>query len=329
MSRLLYIILLVILSLEVYAQDPKFSQYFASPLTLNPALAGYFDGYYRFALNTRRQWANVGDPYSTTSISGEYKFNDEYYYNGIFSVGANLLFEESFNKALKANVVNVGFSYYQFFDADHKVKFGLAPQLSYISKSLDFNALTFASQYVDGIFDPSRPSYLESDRNAINYLDFNIGANFALALEYFNLSLGYSLFHLVNPQESLDNHYLGKVPLRQTTTFSFQYMSNDLIDINISAHHMKQRRSEDNILGIVFGFKPTYDSKFKLNLGLWHKFNEKSFFPYFGFDISNYSVGINHTISSNKINNIQPKTFELSFIMRDKRYVKFKNTCKF
>lgn len=315
--------------IEVPAQDPKFSQYFASPLTLNPALIGYFDGYYRLALNTRRQWANVGDPYSTTSISGEYKFNDEYYYDGIFSVGANLLFDESFNKALKTNVVNIGFSYYRFFDADHKVKFGLAPQISYVAKSLDLNALTFASQFVDGVFDPSRPNYLESDRNGVNYLDVNIGTNLALAFENFNLAVGYSLFHLTSPQESFEDHYLSKVPLRQTATLSFQYLSNDLIDVNVSGHYMKQRKNDDTILGTVFGFKPTYDSKLKLNLGLWHKFNENSFFPYFGFDISNYSFGINHTLSSNKINKIQPKTFELSFIMRDKRYTKFKNTCKF
>ncbi len=33
------------------AQDPNFSQFFSSPLTLNPALTGKFDGSYRIALS--------------------------------------------------------------------------------------------------------------------------------------------------------------------------------------------------------------------------------------------------------------------------------------
>ena len=35
----------------VNAQDPNFSQFFASPLTLNPALTGKFDGTFRVAGN--------------------------------------------------------------------------------------------------------------------------------------------------------------------------------------------------------------------------------------------------------------------------------------
>ena len=33
------------------AQDPNFSQFFASPLTLNPAMTGLFDGTFRVAGN--------------------------------------------------------------------------------------------------------------------------------------------------------------------------------------------------------------------------------------------------------------------------------------
>ncbi|RYE57530.1 MAG: type IX secretion system membrane protein PorP/SprF, partial [Sphingobacteriales bacterium] len=55
------------------AQDPRFSQYFAAPLALNPAYTGYFDGIYRVAINTRKQWGNLGDPYNTHSISGDLK----------------------------------------------------------------------------------------------------------------------------------------------------------------------------------------------------------------------------------------------------------------
>ena len=43
-KRFYFFILLVCLTNVVSAQDPSFSQFFASPLTLNPALTGKFNG---------------------------------------------------------------------------------------------------------------------------------------------------------------------------------------------------------------------------------------------------------------------------------------------
>jgi Type IX secretion system membrane protein PorP/SprF len=43
------------ISFFLQAQDPHFSQFFASPLTLNPAFTGKFDGQVRLAANHRDQ----------------------------------------------------------------------------------------------------------------------------------------------------------------------------------------------------------------------------------------------------------------------------------
>ncbi|MEO5562612.1 MAG: type IX secretion system membrane protein PorP/SprF, partial [Chitinophagaceae bacterium] len=51
------------------AQDPNFSQFFASPVTMNPALTGKFDGVYRFAANYRNQWPTINNAYTTSTAS--------------------------------------------------------------------------------------------------------------------------------------------------------------------------------------------------------------------------------------------------------------------
>ncbi|HWC54182.1 MAG TPA: type IX secretion system membrane protein PorP/SprF, partial [Chitinophagaceae bacterium] len=51
------------------AQDPNFSQFFASPLTLNPALTGKFDGVYRVAGNYRNQWPTINNAFTTATAS--------------------------------------------------------------------------------------------------------------------------------------------------------------------------------------------------------------------------------------------------------------------
>ena len=51
------------------AQDPNFSQFFASPLSLNPALTGKFDGSFRVAGNYRNQWPTINNAFVTKTAS--------------------------------------------------------------------------------------------------------------------------------------------------------------------------------------------------------------------------------------------------------------------
>ena len=53
---------------EVKAQDPAFSQFFANPLYLNPAMAGT-NICPRISLNHRNQWPGIGKTYVTYSAS--------------------------------------------------------------------------------------------------------------------------------------------------------------------------------------------------------------------------------------------------------------------
>jgi type IX secretion system PorP/SprF family membrane protein len=56
------------LSMGAAAQDPAFSQFFANPLYMNPAMAG-LEGPTKIYLGYRNQWARAIDPYSTYHAS--------------------------------------------------------------------------------------------------------------------------------------------------------------------------------------------------------------------------------------------------------------------
>src|ERR1700756_906529 len=54
----------------VHGQDVHFTQYFTSPLTLNPAMTGLVSEDLRFAANYRNQWSSVSaNPYITGTVS--------------------------------------------------------------------------------------------------------------------------------------------------------------------------------------------------------------------------------------------------------------------
>ena len=65
---ILCLIVFVAIGYKAKAQDPAFSQFFANPLYLNPAMAGT-DICPRLSLNHRNQWPGIGKTYVTYSAS--------------------------------------------------------------------------------------------------------------------------------------------------------------------------------------------------------------------------------------------------------------------
>ena len=71
-SRRAFILTLFIIQYSLCiapAQDIHFSQFEYSPLNLNPANTGMFDGDQRITAVHRRQWASISAPYQTSGIS--------------------------------------------------------------------------------------------------------------------------------------------------------------------------------------------------------------------------------------------------------------------
>ena len=65
------ILFIIIVSgrLSGFGQDPHFSQFFVSPLTLNPAYTGKFDGEYRFSGNYKKQWPTINNAFTTSTAA--------------------------------------------------------------------------------------------------------------------------------------------------------------------------------------------------------------------------------------------------------------------
>lgn len=71
MRRFGIVIALLLGQAECAAQDIHFSQADASPMLLNPAYCGFFEGKGRFAALYRNQWATVSIPYQTAAATAE------------------------------------------------------------------------------------------------------------------------------------------------------------------------------------------------------------------------------------------------------------------
>ncbi|NCP46666.1 MAG: type IX secretion system membrane protein PorP/SprF, partial [Flavobacteriales bacterium] len=74
MKKIKYSILLIVIStVNLFAQqDVHFSQFFSSPLTLNPANAGIYNGDLRAIMNYRSQWGSISEPFVTMAASVDF-----------------------------------------------------------------------------------------------------------------------------------------------------------------------------------------------------------------------------------------------------------------
>ncbi|MGB1253256.1 MAG: type IX secretion system membrane protein PorP/SprF, partial [Candidatus Promineifilaceae bacterium] len=71
--RKIGVMFLMSLSLMGYSQDPQFSQFYASPLYLNPAFTGNVD-LGQFAFSYRNQWPGIPGKFISYSASYEHYF---------------------------------------------------------------------------------------------------------------------------------------------------------------------------------------------------------------------------------------------------------------
>src|SRR6187551_2525504 len=187
----------VFFSLIVKAQDPHFSQFFASPLTLNPAFTGKFDGQFRLAANHRDQWPSIPKAYVTTSASVDFSILKNKVPEGdVFGIGFSGLSDQSADAALKLNYGSMSLSYHKALDENGYNTIGAGFQATYSSAILDFSKLTFEDQLTQNGFTGTTSETLSNGNNQ-NYVDVNAGILYSGSSNGSNnYYLGASVYHI-------------------------------------------------------------------------------------------------------------------------------------
>lgn len=197
---------LLFLALNVNAQDPMFSQYYASPLYLNPGLAGSVSQP-RLIFNSRMQWTKLPNSFNTYAASADYLIED---WSSAFGL---LVFTD---KAGSANLRNTSIN--GIYASKIRIAEGwvLSPGVSfgYASRSIDFEKLVFGDQIIHN--GPTTDDAIGHLGNQ-SYFDFSSGA----VIYNRTFWAGLSGYHINEPNYSL----LGedaKLPMRLSVHAGFR-----------------------------------------------------------------------------------------------------------
>lgn len=194
-----------------FAQDMHFSQFQYSPLNLNAASTGKFNGDHRFAATHRNQWSSVSQSFKTFSVS----------YDRPVKLSANAFPHHHAGIVINSDKAGDGdfgtlqalLSYsYLFAIGNDSINFiSAGVQAGVVQRSVNFSELTFDNQYDGDVFNPSGLSGENPSRNSFAYPDVNLGLTWTRLFDNGVLEGGISLQHINKPNQTF---YDGdKIPL--------------------------------------------------------------------------------------------------------------------
>ena len=193
----------------VHAQDLHFTQYNMSPLTLNPAFMGAFEGTARISGIYRDQWSSVLDnQYTSPSVGIDAPIFRGFRENDWVGVGGILTSDEVGEGDLKVGENLLGISYHLALDKEGNNMLTLGIQGGNVSRELDptANGLVFADELPEDVGGGGLGLGKGGDRsvnNQVSYLDFNVGVMLRSRLETGDLvEAGVAFNHITEPKYS-------------------------------------------------------------------------------------------------------------------------------
>jgi type IX secretion system PorP/SprF family membrane protein len=186
----------------LFAQDLHFSQFFNSPLSVNPANTGFIPASdYRLGAHYRDQWSSVPVPYKTTSIYGDFQFMRDRLPGGWIGLGGLILQDVAGSGNLRSTKAYASMAYHQMLGNTHLLSAGF--NIGYAGKQININKLSFDNQWNGRFFDAAVPNGEVFQNNSIGYLDLQAGLNYAyFPSDHVYLHAGVSMHHLNRPRES-------------------------------------------------------------------------------------------------------------------------------
>lgn len=315
------LLILLLLIVKASGQDIHFSQYYFSPLSLNPANTGNYHGDYRIFGNYRSQWRELDKAYNTYSAGGDLNL-----YPKNVNVSPGLLFISdrsasylSVTKILPSAAIHLKL-------AGFKLHFGVQPGI--VIKSIDFYKHSFPNQlnWNTGEFDNTLPNTEPNVGQRFTYLDLNAGFAASRKIGKFEPEIGFAAFHLNRPRESFLDNKKNKLPVREALNGAISYSVTPKVILKLHSLYGYTTKANDWVSGLNVEYVLSRTAFFANSVFvgfMWRdgfKRNYDAGIVTAGFNYSHYTVGFSYdiTMSELKTSVNSRGALELAFIYRAK-----------
>jgi len=319
LARLTFVAVLAVAGRATgFAQDLHFSQYFNSPLLVNPANTGFSpDVDWRAGVNYRNQWASLtSNPYKTMSAWGDAQLLNNRFENGWVGIGGCILRDVAGSGGLTSTKAFGSIAYHQMLGLRSLLSTGV--NIGWVNKRVDFTKLTFDNQWNKNFFDVTVPSNEPFAYTSVGYLDLQVGVNYAYFASdnaYFNA--GVSVMHFNRPKESFfsNNTTDVRVSPRYTLFLNGSFKINDQWIVNPNVYVSDMANAYEVVGGLNAHYNLSGDGNTQLIAGAYYRYND-AVIAMVGYQLSDFAITVSYDATSSGLStyNNSRGAYELSIV---------------
>lgn len=296
----------LLIQTDANAQDPEFTQFYASPIYTNPAFAGTGNCGGRVVLNYRNQWPKLPGTFRT--FAGSY---DQHFDKIGGGIGIMAMQDVAGDGLLKTTALSGIYSYQ--INVSRKFTMRAAIQATYQQRSIDFDRLRFADQIV------ARRGFVNQTaeqlpNQKVSYPNFSAG----IVGYTKNFYGGIAVHNLNEPNQSFyGNSDQGTTVPRRFTLHSGMVIPirkghgrNSEPDVSISPNILIM--VQQKFMQVNFGF---YVNKGPLVAGMWFRQtspNSDAMMVLLGFRHNNFKFGYSYDVTVSSARAAAPGSHEIS-----------------
>lgn len=309
MKKVYIFILALIASASGFAQDIHFSQYYASPLTLNPALTANINGAFRAGFNYRNQWFTIPTlnsvaPYQTYQASVDAPILRERLGNDGFGFGGVFYADKAGDGALTTYSGLASIAYHKAVDRYGRGRISLGIQAGVISKRVNIQNLVFESQ-LDNFGWNTSLSNGESNFNnqSILYPDVNIGALWShAAADMARYYVGFSMSHLSRPRESFLGDATNRLNYRYNVHAGAEFFLDRYYNFSLTPTFLFMLQSNAQQYNFGLGLNYWLNDDVAIFGGGWYRVKDAVILN-LGVEFFNTRIGLSYDVNHSGLRN--------------------------
>mmetsp|Transcript_30896 Transcript_30896/g.41019 ORF Transcript_30896/g.41019 Transcript_30896/m.41019 type:complete len:347 (+) Transcript_30896:2980-4020(+) len=316
----------------VVAQDLHFSQTIQTPLLINPAAAGVFDGWERISVNHRNQWLGSSTSFMSTAVAADANFaksdfnNSAYFGVGMMfytDVGGDGSFGNQQGSLTLSGILPMG--------GGSTLSAGI--QGGFGQRSVNVGALTFNSQWNGNGFDPTINSGETNLGSSFAYIDasgglmyqFDGGQSTFARNNDFKFQLGFSGYHLNAPELKYSSGFSGERLARKWVAHTrvIAEVPGSKWSVDASAVQFIQGGHYETILGGMTRWRFENGTKITgmahnayLAFGAYFRVFD-AIIPSVMIDWRGFQFGVSYDVTVSKLRNVNSGSLEFSLAYRN------------
>ncbi|MBL7928657.1 MAG: PorP/SprF family type IX secretion system membrane protein [Bacteroidia bacterium] len=330
--RAVWIMFFLMVSIA-YGQDIHFSQFGKSPLNLNSAYSGFFDGDYRFTGIHRNQWKSVTVPFKTFSGSFDMKHGLRSREDSWIGAGLVLNSDKAGDSEFGITQAGLSLTYVTAIGSsgEHFSSFGIQPLFT--QQSLNYTKLTFDNQFNGDVFDPGIPFAEIFSNDRFIYFDLAAGLTYLYKpSDHFYIGGGISIHHLLKPSYSFYGNSDAKLPVKTSVDLRSSIGITEKMFLLPSVLFSSQDKFRETVPGVNLKFIMNEKPGKKINLyaGLYARTGD-ALIPMAGLDYNELNLGISYDVNTSDLkrasNNRGGYEIALTYIITKVKPVGIKPPC--